>query len=223
MASAMGARETLRRSLDDNVVVRRNRFARDLRRLHDALSKTSFRDRYWLWGGLLLGWAREGRPLQHDLFDADFAFFAEDGRHFAAGAQALVEAGFEPHLQFRNNAGQATEYVFRRNQARFEFFALERRDEMLRYHVFTSGCEHEARPVQAVGEIRDQPTDEFRFLRRSWRKHLDHEAELSEVYGDWRNTDPDWWFMSSPSIVHREPWRYTDHPWHGPLPPEPES
>jgi hypothetical protein len=217
MGSSKGLGEAVRRSVRADVAVRRRQFKKDLRRLHDALAPTSFGDRYWLWGGVLLGWARDGSPLGHDLFDADFAFLAEDEPRFAAGARALIDAGFEPQWQFRNNAGAVTEYVFQRNGARFDFFAVERRGEKLRYHVFTSGCEHEPQPTQGVGEVKAQPLVEFSFLRRSWRKQLDHEAELREVYGDWRDPAPNWWFMDSPSIIRRESWRYTDEAWNGEL------
>jgi hypothetical protein len=178
-----------------------------------------------MWGGLLLGWAREGRPLGHDLFDADFGFCIEDKEHFAEGAHALMAAGFEPHFRFRNNAAEVTEWVFLRNEARFEFFALRRHDGMLRYHIhslaalhdFSRAGAHQGQPVQGIGEIQDQPVEEIRFLGRIWRKHLDHESELVELYGDWRTPDPEWWYMDSPSIIHLEPWRYPEQSWDGSL------
>ena len=34
--------------------------AEDLRDLHDVLERTNLDGHYWVWAGLLLGWAREG-------------------------------------------------------------------------------------------------------------------------------------------------------------------
>ena len=53
-------------------------FAADLRDLHDALERTDLRGHYWVWSGLLLGWAREGAVLPHDSLDADFAVTDDD-------------------------------------------------------------------------------------------------------------------------------------------------
>ena len=42
----------------------------DLQRLNDVLATTPIANRYWLFGGLLLGYAREGSVLGHDAVDA---------------------------------------------------------------------------------------------------------------------------------------------------------
>src|SRR5688500_4973529 len=55
---------------------------RNLRRLHDALEQTPLAGRYWLFGGMLLGWAREGRLLRHDYRDVDFGYEAADDDRF---------------------------------------------------------------------------------------------------------------------------------------------
>src|SRR5689334_2771579 len=53
---------------------RTRNFEDDLRLLNDVLAATEFGPRYWVWGGMLLGWAREGRLIAHDIGDADFAY-----------------------------------------------------------------------------------------------------------------------------------------------------
>ena len=42
------------------VAVSRQLVAVEMRRLNDVLEATPMAGRYWVWGGLLLGWAREG-------------------------------------------------------------------------------------------------------------------------------------------------------------------
>ena len=71
-------------------------YAGDLRRLNDVLSHTSLAARYWVWGGMLLGWARDGSLLAHDTkhLDADFGVLAEDEERFDTAVPVLERAGF---------------------------------------------------------------------------------------------------------------------------------
>ena len=189
-----------------------------MRLLNDTLAATPLGGRYWIWGGLLVGWAHDRDLLDDDLFDADFAFSVSDMAYFAIAARALIAAGFKPLFRFRNNEGRPTEYTFERNGAKFEFFAVESCGETLSYYVFSDGSHYGEAPVQATSEIRDQPLVGFRFLDREWRKHANHDAELTQIYGDWRTPDPDWWYMADASIVNREPWLFTDYTWAGEIP-----
>src|SRR5262249_52885056 len=103
------------------------RFCRDLRRLNEALRRAPIRDQYWVWAGLLLGWAREGGVLGHDLLDADFAFLSSDRDLFVASIPIIIAAGFAPLFRFRNNDGAITQYTFGRHGASFDFLELEPR------------------------------------------------------------------------------------------------
>lgn len=170
---------------------------------------------YWVWGGLLLGWSREARLLEHDLVDADFAFYAGDLDRFIDGARALMQSGFEPLFRFSNNAGEMTEYSLARNGAKFEFFSVQPSDGMLRYFLYSYGSHEQGMPIQATAELRDQPFETFRFLRRRWRKHVDHAAELADTYGEWERPDPDWWYMHDHAIVSRERWLKPAISWSG--------
>ena len=69
-------------------------FAADLRDLHDVLERTGLRGHYWVWSGLLLGWAREGAILPHDSLDADFAVTDDDFHRLAAAVPEIAKAGF---------------------------------------------------------------------------------------------------------------------------------
>jgi hypothetical protein len=188
------------------------RLARNLRRLNDALADTALADHYWVWGGLLLGWAREGRILRHDCHDADFAFCAADRERFDAAAPALVDAGFAPRYRYRSNAGHPTEFTFMRGRAKFEFFEMAPAGDALRYFVYGG-----AGPLQAAAEIPAQPLEAFTFLARQWLKPRDHAAELTAMYGDWSVPNRSWSYMNDLAICSREPWINRDHGWHGEL------
>ncbi len=111
-------------------------FIRDLRRLNDVLAASPLANRFSVCGGLLLGWARDGRVLSEDVRDADFAYFAEDATEFNWAARALVRSGFKADVRYFNNEGDPVEHVFRYHGARFEFFALHRREGRVRYFMY---------------------------------------------------------------------------------------
>src|SRR5690242_18981984 len=70
------------------------RFTADLRDLHDAIERTELHGHYWVFGGLLLGWAREGAILAHDSLDADFAVADRDFQRLVGAVPEIVKAGF---------------------------------------------------------------------------------------------------------------------------------
>jgi hypothetical protein len=190
--------------------VQRRLFPRDLRRLNDVLSDTPLAGRYWVWGGLLLGWARDGRLL--DDWDADFAVRSEDERAFHEAVPALEQAGYRRLFRFRNNEGEVTEYCFLRHGIKFDFFLLfpgskatERR--YYEYGEVPGGWE------ELEGVLPVQPLEWFRFLDRQWLKPADHEQILTAHYGDWRTPDPDWSFLNDAAIVDRRPWQALDYTW----------
>ena len=190
-------------------------FSGDLRLLHDTLARTQLAGYYWAWGGLLIGWAREGQVLEHDAGDADFALRREDVWRLAGATPALRAAGFAPSHRFRDNQGRAVEFSYRREQAKFEFFVLDQVGDMYRYYNCTDGHRGDG-AIQAAAEIPVQSTVPFDFLERTWLKHADHEQELTRMYGDWRTPDPDWWYMDDRASVQREPWsRAAELAWDG--------
>ena len=192
-------------------------FAAGLRCLHDTLAATALGERYWIWGGLLIGWAREGWPLAHDSADADFCFRREDMDRFEEGARALFAAGFAPLYRFRNNAGRVTEFSFEREGAKFEFFVMDPDGDRLRYYDLSDGRSG-GEPTEAAASVRAQPLVTIDLVGRTWRKHADHDEELTAMYGDWRTPDSGWWFMDDRAIEQREPWaRARDLDWSGEL------
>jgi len=178
-------------------------FRRDLQRLHDALAASELAGRYWLWGGLLLSWARDGGPL-HYTDDVDFALRLEDRERLYEAVSHLEAAGFRRHALYRNNAGEICELVFERRGVRYEFFVLEATGDELVY--YTHGWPRSDPPVELEGRIPRQELVEFDFMGRRWLKAADHERELDVIYGDWRTPDPDWYFTDDHAVQLTTPW-----------------
>jgi hypothetical protein len=183
---------------------RARRFEEDLRLLNDVLAGTAFGDRYWVWGGMLLGWAREGRLLPHDTGDADFCYDAADDELLDRAEPALLAAGFRRWYSFRDNTGVRTERTFIRHGALFEFFRLQPTEQdMQEYHLYGTGP---TGLVEAVGLLPRLDLEPFDFLGRTWRKPVDHEKVLELHYGDWRTPDPTWGYLDDNAIVRTREW-----------------
>jgi hypothetical protein len=182
----------------------RVRFRRDLVRLHDVLARSALHEHYFVWGGMLLGWAREGRLLPHDS-DADFAFYREDQPRLLAALPRLETAGFRLDHTFRNNAGRVTEYVLRRGAGKFDFFEVVRERASFRYWVYFARDALELEGVAPCARL-----GPMRFLGRTWLKPEDHETHLRAVYGDWEVPHPQYFYVTDErSIVARRPWAHT--------------
>lgn len=190
-------------------------FGSSLRRLNDALRGTPIDGRYWLWGGLLIGWAREGRPLAADLDDADFAYLESDHGRFLDSIPALVAAGFTPQRRFSSGEGCYVEHVLYRRRASFEFFRLRPRGKRWQYSVFSWKPDF-SDFTELIAEIPAQPRVPFSFLRRQWLKVADHDLELRTIYGDWRTPRSDWQYTNDHAVVERVPLPLLATAWHWP-------
>lgn len=192
------------------------RFRQNLRRLHRALAPTPINDHYWIWAGLLLGWAREGDVLSHDIGDADFAYLQDDRERFLASIPALIAAGFLPLFKFRNHHGTVTQYTFARHGS-FEFFELEPIGD--RFHFYGYFGFDEDAPIEIKAEIPHQECVPFTFLGREWLKVRDHDLELQAMYGEWWVPQADWQTdRDLRAIVDRRPWLDGPPSWDGDLP-----
>lgn len=192
--------------------MRRIIFPRDLRGLNDVLATTALAERYSVWGGLLLGWAREGGLLSHDMMDADFLVLEEDAALIEESAPVLERAGYRRLHRYTNNAGQVTEFAFAKHEARFDFFLLFSDTEMSskRFFVYTSGPDG---LLELEGRLTVEPLEHFDFLGRRWLKPEDHDGLLTTIYGDWRTPDPNWSALDDGSIFARRKWSSSDHSW----------
>jgi hypothetical protein len=181
----------------------------DARRLHDILEATPLANRYWLWGGGLLGWAREGRLLRHDP-DLDFAVDDRYLEELVRAIPQIVAGGFRPLYWCFNNNDVLTEICFERNSHRFEFFLMTLRQH--RYYYFLYGPLG-SETYQLETWVPRQELVEFSFLGRRWWKAADHEAELGFIYGDWHTPDPTWNYMSSGVGGKLTPWKHSRPLW----------
>jgi len=181
----------------------RTALAANLRLLNDVLAHEPIAGRYWLQAGLLLGWARERQILGSDPDDVDFFYSAWDTDRLLASVDALESAGFKLVRRFPGATGDATQISFERDGAVFEFFRADLVDDRIRYWSYGYGPNG---PIVNRAEICAQPLEEFWFLDRTWLKPRDHDAELTEMYADWRTPRPDWSYMDNPSIVERSAW-----------------
>lgn len=186
------------------------RFGPDLQQINDVLSRSELEGRYWVWGGVLLGVAREGAPLAHDR-DVDFAILREDFSRLVKVIPALRAAGFRPLGQYRNNDGEVTELTFRKHGGRFEFFLFDPVGDMLRYFVFG---QYAGKNLQVELAIPNQKLESFEMLGKTWFRHADFEHELECIYGNWRTRNRSWnYLIDDHSIVETKLWIHPKTSW----------
>jgi hypothetical protein len=198
-------------------------FSADLRLLHDTLERTALSGHYWVWCGLLLGWAREGAILPHDSMDADFAVDDRDFHLLVRSVPALVAAGFRPNRCWVNNDGVITELTLNRHGTHFDFFRMFPKGDEYHYFMYSIRW-NEVLEFEAC--VPKQETVPFSFIGRTWLKPEDHERELQAMYGSWQIPDPGWSYLDAPDMVARRVSRHRHFDWRGgatDLPAEPLS
>jgi hypothetical protein len=180
----------------------------NLRLLHDVLGESPLADLYWVSGGLLLGWARDGRMLSHEPQDGDFGYSREDRDKLLASLPRLIDAGFKPDRCVTNNQGSPVAYILEKDWASFEFFETERLGNAVRYWNFgTRLSENRQVPIEIVCRVPSFGLAPMEFLGRTWQKPDDHDTYLTAVYGNWRTPDFGWdYTRDDPSIVEIHPW-----------------
>jgi hypothetical protein len=183
----------------------------NLQLLNDTLATTPIAGRTWIFGGLHLGIVREGGIMLHDTKDVDFAFLGEDVERLEASFPALIEAGFAPHFRFPGLTDDATEFSFIKDDAKFEFFRLDRVGDEMIFHHYGKLPERSIRNRCAIPA---QPLAEVRLADRTWLAARDGDAELTALFNDWRTPNPDWNYLEGPSVRETSVWDdSTFHLW----------
>lgn len=106
-------------------IFRQRRIIEGMRLLNDTLRDSPAHNLYWICGGALLGWARDGALIKHDT-DIDFHYWHEDTDKLNAGFDLLIAVGFKPLCRWKNTNGEITEHVLAYKGIKFEFFPRKR-------------------------------------------------------------------------------------------------
>ena len=178
------------------------RLSEGMQRLNEVLQGTSFADKYWVNGGLLLGYVRSGGPLPHDP-DVDFSFWRSDGEHLLAALPRLQQAGFRKWKRWTNNEQHVTEWSLTYRGVAFEFFEMHEAEQRMRWYCYGGN------PIQELlNEVPLHGLAACQMFGHSWQKPDDHETYLQALYGDWRTPNPDYDYVhDSQAIIRRRPWQ----------------
>jgi hypothetical protein len=171
-----------------------------------ALNKTPMRKRFWMCGGILLGYAREGRLLSHDT-DIDFHYWVEDEEILLDVLKNLCQHEFSYVGEMIDNNNRCTQHVIRYGKVKIDFFVAWRVDGKVQWTCYTTP--HWNRPSrQYLNEIPDLQTAEVEFYGLPVSKPIDHETYLQAIYGNWMEPMVDYtYYVDSCSIIACEPWR----------------
>lgn len=178
------------------------RLREGMQKLNDVLRETPFADRYWVNGGCLLGYMRNGDLLPHD-DDADFSFWREDRQLLLDALPRLLKNGFRKHRRWTNNELDDTEWTLKYRGVKLEFFEMHRADGKMRWYCY--GGE----PMQELlNEAPMHGVQECRMLSRTWLIPDEPEEYLEALYGDWRTPNPNYdYFHDSKAIIQRRLWQ----------------
>lgn len=170
------------------------------------LNQTAMRSRFWICGGVLLGYARERAIIRGDT-DIDFHYWVEDEALLRDVLQELSGQGVEYAGCYINNDGQVTQHVLKVLGVKVEFFAAWRNTDCIEWYCYTT--RHWNRPVrQFLNRIPDLQFEPVQFYGVEVLKPLDHDLYLKALYGDWRKPMPDYtYYVDSGAIVSCQPWR----------------
>lgn len=169
-------------------------------------NKTPMQSRFWICGGVLLGYAREGAIIRGDT-DIDFHYWVEDEALLLEVLQGLPGKEFEYVGRYVNNEGVVTQHVLKVLGVKVEFFAAWRKDNCIEWNCYTT--RHWNRPIrQFLNRIPDLQFEPVQFYEVEVFKPVDHDLYLRALYGDWRKPMTDYtYYVDSAAIVSCEPWR----------------
>ena len=132
-------------------------YVSDLRQLHALLTEAGLIDSIWVVGGLLLGWAREGRLLRHDLRDADFFIRRDQFDGLERALPLLAAHGFAEEGRYIGNDGLLSIIKLHRNWTKFDFFLVDQSDGY--FEVRSYGID--SRPTEFLERYPAQPLVPF--------------------------------------------------------------
>jgi hypothetical protein len=183
-----------------------DRIEAGFRRIISTLNRTPMKGRYWMCGGIMLGYAREGRLLRHDT-DIDFHYWRDDEELLLSALREISGQGFRYVGALCNNDGIATQHVVKLGKLKIEFFAAWREKGGLCWQSYST--RHWNRPArQFFNRVPDFQLEEVEFYGVDVAKPVDHDLYLTSIYGDWQTPMSDYtYYVDSKAIVDRVPWR----------------
>lgn len=187
--------------------------------LADALDSTPMARKLWLMGGLAIGYARTGRPLDNDLTDVDLGYADVDHDAMMASLPILAAHGFFVVHRLESNAGIQTVMRLRRDGVWIDVVRCFRRADREYWVTYAMDPSREVpRELEVETEVsfqRKVPTAPP-VCGATWLRAADLSTYLSEQYGDaWRAPDDIFYarqwdhVRDSPAVVRVEPWRGT--------------
>ena len=190
---------------------------RNLALIHQTISQTNFAEKYWILGGVLLGWIRDRDLIPGDEGDIDFAFNHLDEPYFLEIIPLLQTVGFQPFTKWKNNAGQITEYVLIKDGCKFEFFIMfENNNKFIYYGYSKSRQVREKNPwLEVTGEMDKYELTTRNIFGLPFLVPENPEKWLAEIYGDWQKSNPGFHFIDDElTIVNRVVWK-GNNKWNG--------
>jgi phosphorylcholine metabolism protein LicD len=201
----MGLFRKTRRRIRQRLYFTPEKMLQRLHRFHDLMSQTPLADKYWICGGMLIGYAREGKLLAHDT-DFDFHYWREDHQDLMEAIKTLEQAGFRKEACWINNEGHATEYVLNYGRIKFEFFEATRHENRIRWYCYLPKPKR-----QFLNEVPGYDLEPFEFCERQWLKPVDEQQYLESLYGDWKTPCSDYtYYIDSKAIIQRDRWEGTN-------------
>ena len=92
--------------------IRTRTFVANLSRLlNDTLAATDLAGQYWVWGGLLIGWALDAPHSAHDSLDVDFCVLAVVHATFCARRAGAHAVGFAPSALTLTRDGISFDFI----------------------------------------------------------------------------------------------------------------
>jgi hypothetical protein len=179
--------------------------AKVLESVNKVMRANTAMDGHWhVYGGALIGWAREGQLLGHDLKDIDLAIDENNLPEMVEIIDALVGEGFTiPHV-FVSNDGSVREVALERQEVRIDLFVF--RDVFGFWDNRGYGTVH-GHSSELISYLPRQPLETIELSGLPWPKVCDHDCELTAIYGDWRTPDPTWLFGDDHSLVAVSDWK----------------
>lgn len=195
-----------------NIIVRKylhNNSIRNLALLNLIIAKTKFAEKYWVIGGLLLGWMREKDIIRGNEGDIDFAFNSLDEYLFLETIPLLYKAGFQPFTKWKNNASEITEYVLLKDGCKFEFFLMFEFNDKYRYFGYSKMKKSNSKisVFEAISEIEKHNLSKMTIFNIPFLVPENPQAWLTKRYGNWNVSGQKYNFIENEqTIVSREIW-----------------